>query len=286
MRTDEEMLNTILNFGQENELIKVVGMEGSRIHPDIQQDELQDFDITYVVKDIQAFNHSEDWLDVFGKRVFIQKPEDMTLYHPQLGNWYSYLILFEDGHRLDLTIVPIEELDLYLQSETLIKILVDKDDLVGDFPMPSNESYHVKKPAPQHFNDCCNEFWWVSTYVAKGIIRQEFPYACDYLNQVMRKELYRMLSWKVGIETDFSVSVGKSFRFLETRVGKELWAKVMKTYDMSSYDHLWQALFTIQEIFREVSKEVANQLNYPYPDYDENITTYIQNLYEKHYVKL
>lgn len=280
MRTEQEMLEIILSFAKENEAIKVVGMEGSRVHPLIEKDDFQDFDITYVVTEMEPFVESEDWLEVFGKRIFMQKPEDMTLYDPQLGNWYSYLMLLEDGNRVDLTIVPIEELDFYLSKESLIKIILDKDNLVGDFPLPTNATYHVRMPSLQNFIDSCNEFWWVSTYVAKGICRKEFLYACDYLNQILRKELFRMISWKVGIETDFSVSVGKSHRFLEKRVSPELWNRIIASYNMNSYENLWKSLFEVQEMFREVSKEVAKELGYPYPDFDENITKYINELHQ------
>ena len=282
MRTEKEMLDIIVTFAKEHEAIKVVGMEGSRVHPEIKKDALQDYDITYVVSDVQPFVQEEEWLNRFGSRIFMQKPEDMTLFEQQFGNWYSFLMLFEDGIRLDLKIIPEHELDLYLLSESLIKVLYDKHDLVADFPVPSNHSYLVNLPTPRHFDDCCNEFWWISTYVAKGLCRKEFLYATDYLNQTLRTELYRMISWLVGIETDFSKSVGKSQRFLEQRVSKELWDRIIKTYEMGSYEDLWQALFSVQELFREVSKEVADKLDFDYPDYDENITKYINGLHQEY----
>ena len=282
MRTEKEMLDIILTYAAEHDEIKVVGIEGSRIHPKITKDALQDYDITYIVTNMNTFIKDEEWLDIFGKRIFMQKPEGMTLYEPQLGNWFSYLMLLEDGNRIDLKIVPVEEIDLYLYSESLIKILLDKDNMVGEIPLPSNETYLVKLPTPKHFEDCCNEFWWVSTYVAKGLCRKEFLYATDYLNQTLRTELYRMISWNVGIETDFSESVGKSQRFLEQRVSKELWGRIIETYKMHSYDDLWQTLYLIQDLFREVSKEVAEKLEFPYPEYDENITKYIKNLQHTH----
>ncbi len=280
MRTDDELMDIILSFAENNDQIKVVGMEGSRIHPLIEPDELQDFDITYVVTDMKIFEEDDAWLDVFGNRVFMQKPETMTLYHPQLGNWLSYLMLFDDGHRIDLTIVPIEELDIYLSSQSLISILLDKEDLVGDFPLPTNETYHIERPSPKHFDDCCNEFWWVSTYVAKGLYREEMTYAAHYLNHVLRSELYRMLSWKVGFETDFSVSIGNYYRFLEKYVSEEIWNRILKAYRMDTYENAWKALDEIQELFREASKEVADRMGCHYPDYDENITKYNEKLYQ------
>ena len=282
MRTEKEMLDIILTYAKEHDEIKIVGMEGSRIHPKIEKDNLQDFDITYIVTNMDTFTQNDRWLDIFGKRIFMQKPEAMTLYEPQLGSWYSYLMLLEDGNRIDLKIVPIEEADLYVYSESLIKILLDKENIIGEIALPTNSSYHVKEPTAQFFDDCCNEFWWVSTFVAKGLCRKEFLYSTDYINQTLRTELYRMISWNVGIDTGFSESVGKSQRFLEKRISKELWNRIVATYNMSSYENLWMVLFSLQEIFREISKEVAQKSGFDYPEYDEVITNYIEELYKKY----
>jgi hypothetical protein len=46
---------------------------------------------------------------------------------------------------------------------------------------PSNDmDYHVEKPTEKMFTDCCNEFWWVSTNVAKGFgeMKSRMPGIC------------------------------------------------------------------------------------------------------------
>jgi len=45
--------------------------------------------------------------------------------------------------------------------------------------------------------------------VAKGLWREELLYVQDMMNFCVRKQLEKVLSWKIGIKTDFSVSVGK-----------------------------------------------------------------------------
>src|SRR5690606_5827156 len=114
MRTEQEIMELILSYAKKDERIRVVGMEGSRTNINVPKDEFQDYDITYIVTDIETFKKDDKWLDYFGKRIMIQKPEAMALFPPKLGNWFSYLMLFEDGVKIDLTLVPIYELDLYL----------------------------------------------------------------------------------------------------------------------------------------------------------------------------
>lgn len=282
MRTEQEMMDLILTFAEKDERIKVVGMEGSRTNVHVPKDEFQDYDVTYVVTDMESFKKDDEWLKYFGKRIFMQKPEAMSLFPPELGNWFSYLMLFEDGTRIDLKLVPISELDLYLSWDKLLAVLLDKDKRIKNYPTPTDMDYHVKKPTMQEYDDCCNEFWWVSTYVVKGLCRKEILYAIDHLNQIVRHELLRMISWKVGIETGFSLSVGKNFKYINKYIDEDLWNRLLSTYRMDSYENVWEALLICHELFREVSKEVSDILGFIYPEYDKNITRYTEDMYEKY----
>lgn len=54
----------------------------------------------------------------------MQKPEDMELFPPELGNWFSYLMLFEDGSKVDLTLIPLPEAGEYFEkSDGLVQVL-------------------------------------------------------------------------------------------------------------------------------------------------------------------
>ena len=285
MRSNQEMMDLVLGFANRDERIRIVGMEGSRVNDKVKSDELQDYDVTYIVTDMKSFLKDDIWLEYFGNRIFMQKPEVMTLFPPSLGNWFSYLMLFEDGNRIDLKIVPISEYKLYLSSDKLIRILLDKDNLISDYPIPTDIDYCVKIPTKEEFDDCCNEFWWVSTYVAKGLCRREILYAIDHLNNHVRPNLLLMISWDVGLDTSHQISVGKNYKYLEHYIPKNIWDKLLKTYRLDSYDNLWDSLSQTFELFREYSKKIALKLQYNYPDYDDKITKYINGLYIKYFKK-
>ena len=50
-------------------------------------------------------------------------------------------------------------------------------------PVANDSSHYIKKPTQQQFYDCCNECYWVATYVAKGLVRHELNYALKHLNE-------------------------------------------------------------------------------------------------------
>lgn len=166
------------------------------------------------------------------------------------------------------TLLPLEELDNYLKGDKLIKVLIDKDCRIKRDIVPTDIDYHVRKPSAREYDDCCNEFWNVAPYVIKGLCRKEILFAIDHFNQIVRHELLRMISWKVGIETGFKLSVGKNYKFIERYISEDLWEKLLSTYRMDSYENIWEALFLCHQLFRAVSGEVAERLHYAYPEYD------------------
>ena len=274
MRTEKQIFDTILSFAKADERIRVVTLEGSRTNINILADEFQDFDITFFVTDRQSFTDNDDWLNVFGEKLIMQKPEDMELF-PAEEKGFSYLMLFSDDIKIDLTLLTLDLLDEYFTWDKLTVLLLDKDCRIEHPPVPTDIDYHLQCPTARMFDDCCNEFWYTITYVVKGLFRKEILFAIDHMNDIVRKELLRMISWLVGIENGFTFSLGKNYKFLERYIPEEMWEKLMVTYRMDSYANMWESLEQCMSLFREVSAEAARRLNYRYPSYDEKITEYV-----------
>ena len=77
MRTEEEMLDMILSVAEMDERVRVVGINGSRTNPNVPKDNFQDYDVVYVVTEMQSYIEKPSWIDVFGKRIILQTPEAM-----------------------------------------------------------------------------------------------------------------------------------------------------------------------------------------------------------------
>ena len=61
------------------------------------------------------------------------------------------------------------------------------------------------------------------------------------MNNILRKELLRMISWKVGIERGFDFSLGKEYKFLNQYISEDLWNDLLGTYSMNSYEEMWKS---------------------------------------------
>lgn len=99
MRTETEMLDVIFKTAETLQIV-AVAMSGSRTTPDFPKDEFQDYDVVYIVENLEELISDLSWLNQFGNRLIEQ--------HNLLGHRYLYLMLFEDGNRIDLTLCPKE----------------------------------------------------------------------------------------------------------------------------------------------------------------------------------
>ncbi|GIP21890.1 aminoglycoside 6-adenylyltransferase [Paenibacillus sp. J22TS3] len=281
MRSEQEMMRMLIDFAEQDARIRLVTLEGSRTNGNIPPDTFQDYDISYFVSDMDSFKKDDEWLSFFGRRIMMQKPEDMELFPPDLGgDWFSYLMLFEDGNKLDLTLIPVHGVEEYFaQSDGLVEVLLDKDGLVTDDVTPSDRQYWIKKPTAREFDDCCNEFWMTATYVVKGLARKEFLFAADHLHEIVRPNLLRMMAWQIGSQHGYDFSVGKNYKFIDRYLPAEDWETLLSTYSESGYPEMWRSLFTCYGLFRQYSIAVADRLGYDYPDYDAAITKYTEDIY-------
>ncbi|EHQ59146.1 aminoglycoside 6-adenylyltransferase [Paenibacillus dendritiformis C454] len=273
------MMNMFVDFARTDQRIRLATLEGSRTNRNIPPDTFQDYDVSYFVTDIDSFKENDQWLNIFGNRQMMQKPEDMELFPSELGNWFSYIILFEDGNKLDLTLIPMSEVDDYFaKSDGLVEVLLDKDARINKEVIADDRQYWIKRPTAREFDDCCNEFWMVATYVVKGLARQEILFAIDHLHEIARPNLLRMMAWQIGSEQGYTFSVGKNYKFIDRYLPQEDWKSLLSTYSQNGYEEMWQSLSTCYTLFRTYSKAVAASLGYKYPDYDEAITKYTENI--------
>ena len=109
-----------------------------------------------------------------------------------------------------------------------------------------------------------DRFWWCLNNVAKGLWREEIPYVMDMLNNCVRPMLIRLLVWKIGFKTEFSVSVGKSGKYMYRWLSEEEWNTFLKTYPSGCAADIWKAVFIMCDLFNKIAKEVSLKMNIIY----------------------
>ena len=107
MRNEEQMYALIMDTAKADARILAVYMNGSRTNPNVPKDLFQDYDIVYVVRKTKSFIEDRDWIHRFGTVLYMQYPDEHPDYPNDRENHYGWLMQFEDGVRIDLTVQTI-----------------------------------------------------------------------------------------------------------------------------------------------------------------------------------
>lgn len=269
MRDEKTMIDLIMQIAKTDERIRAVIMNGSRTSPSAKKDVFQDYDIVYIVTNVESFVENPKWIKQFGEILIMQTPDELDGKWPNSKDEYAYLMQFKDWNRIDLTLLHINKLpNMPRDSQSIL--LLDKDNLIKKFDPPSDKDYLPNPPNEKEFLDCCNEFLWVATYVAKGIWRKELTYAKHVSEQVVKEELIKLLTWYAGMKTNYQKTIGKFGKYLKEYIEPEIWDEFIKTYVDANYDNMWEALFKMCDIFNSVSLKVSSYYGYKYNQREYN----------------
>ena len=252
-RSEVQMLRLILQVA-ENIQVEAVAMSGSRTNPKAPKDEFQDYDVVYVVDDLDNLTSDLSWLDQFGTRIIEQ--------HNVLGNRHLYLTLFEDGNRIDLTLCPKNHIQEWVDSEADYTVLKDEKGLFVPYS-PNPQRYWTSPASAIDFEKACNEFWWVSAYVVKGICRKQVIYATDHLYEICQQELLKVLAWQVASDLG-TVDIGKNYKYLFQYLPTEKEKEFSALLDFSSVEKLTQSLFATIQLFHQEAQILAQKMRFYY----------------------
>ena len=264
MSNPTDIQDKIIHFAKADERIKAVLLNGSRANTEVKPDNYQDYDIVFIVNDFDSFLLDRSWINHFGKPLLQQLPDEMNLGKDENEAKFSFtfLTIFEEGHRIDLSIFPLEKVNTHFKPESLTIVLLDKEHLFDHLPPASDSDYYIAKPNQQAFTEVCNEFWWCITNVAKGLKREQVIFAKDMLETVVRPMLWQIIEWNIGSEYDFKVSVGKSGKFAKKFLPKSLYETYLKTYSDADIENNWTALELMTELFKQQQENLAQTLQF------------------------
>ncbi len=281
MRTEQEIYDLILNIARDDKKILAVYMNGSRTDINSKKDIFQDYDIVFVVTETKSYIENINWINIFGEILYMQCPDEFPNAKDK-ENFYGYLMQFKDGTRIDLHIETLSHAKKHIHDDRLCKILLDKQNYLPHVETSTDKDFWVKKPTELEFQLVCNEFWWCTNNLAKGLWRNEMTYVQDMVNFHVRKQLEIMLSWKVGLITDFSVSVGKSGKSLYKWLDNNTWNKYLETYFNANIEDAKISIEKMFSLFHDTSVLVGKNLGYEYNYSEANnanlFFNYVNNL--------
>lgn len=253
MRTDTEIMTLILQIAESLQ-VEAIALSGSQTNPQSVKDEFQDYDVVYIVDDLEDLISDLSWLDQFGSLLISQ--------HNVVEHRHLYLMLFEDGNRIDLTLCPKEYIQEWVDSEANFEVIKDDKGLFESY-LPSPKRYWTCPPTEEEFAATCNEFLWVSAYVVKAIRRNQLIYAADHLYGICQQELLKVLAWQVTSDRG-AVDIGKNYKHLFHYLPAEKEKVFSALLDLSSIEKIKQSLFATMKLFDGEAQELAQKMGFTY----------------------
>jgi aminoglycoside 6-adenylyltransferase len=280
MRTQQEMLDTILKIAKEDERIRAAYLYGSRANPDVKKDEYQDYDVCFIVTETESFQADKNWLNGFGDIAVINEAERNGLLF--FGRDMSVLsrrcvinLMLCDFTNFDFIVEIKEEAAKDFATLKPNIILIDKDNFLSEIDTSVVDDYSSRKPNEDVYQACCSNFLRFIDYPAKGVAREKIPFAMVSFNSFTRTLLNRMIEWYIDIQTDFSVSI-KRERFYEKYLSEELYNLYARTYTDSNY---WNIIFTACGLFNKLALIVGTHFKFTYNQQEQDIMIeYLQKI--------
>lgn len=207
MRDEQEIYNLVLNIANRDKRIEAVLLNGSRANPNVPKDDFQDYDIVFVTNFIEDIISETNYHKKFGDILIMQKPNEFR--NKTEYNCFAYLMQFQDLTRIDLRLIKPEFLEDYL-DDAFSKVLLDKKNKYLDYNFERSSLYETKQLSEDEINKILNEIYWVSTYVVKGIARNDIMYSEFMISNPIKNAFIKLLKQKILIEKELdSLSFGK-----------------------------------------------------------------------------
>ena len=273
-------LQKLIAWGNAHPRVRAMILTSSRARPDGLLDLLSDYDIILAMTDADHFGREDTWLSDYGKPM-VRSSDRSDLYHLTT---YWRGVLYEDSVKIDYSVWPVALLERISAEAALpdeldvgYLVLLDKDRRTSGWKPPSYRAYLPARPTEAEYQALVEEFWWVTTYVAKSLWRDELVFARWCLDQEMKLGVMRrLLEWRVEIDHDWDVQTGVQGRGLKRQLPADIWAVFASTYVGPESEDNWTALFHSTRLFRRVAMEVGDALGYAYPQpLDDRVSAYL-----------
>jgi aminoglycoside 6-adenylyltransferase len=278
---EKDVVGKLVAWGMAHPLIRAMILTSSRARPGGPVDLLSDYDVILAASDVGPFAFDDAWVYDYGRPMV--RWGDQSEMHG-LATYFRSAV-YQDYVKIDYSIWPVELLERVAASASMpdqldvgYRVLLDKDQRTAGWKPPSYQAHIPARPAEAEYQALVEEFWWVTTYVAKSLWRDDLVFAKWVVDQDLKLEVMRrMLEWHIEIDHNWSVKPGVHGRGLKQLLPPNIWSEFAGTYVSLDAEETWAALHRVIALFRQVAADVGNALSYTYPQQvDELVSAYLE----------
>ena len=281
MRDISTVMGLILDIAKNDSRIRAVFQTGSRVNPLVNRDIMQDYDIIYCVQDVASFANDDSFLAPMGEAILVHRPDAMKTLGRVPTDRFTYSCLFEDGVKVDFIFYPIEKISTLITTETLLLLLMDKDNLIQQLAVSSDVGYRAVRPTKNEFEEVTAEFFYRVIEMTPYLYRKQ-TIGAFYAYGELLAMLNRMLSWFIANEKDYKVNLGKNFRDAAKNLDDEYRQIYTDVYPSLDPEEFWKSLFAACTLFRKLGLILSERLDYNYPrQMDVQVSAHIRKVWQQ-----
>jgi aminoglycoside 6-adenylyltransferase len=277
------VLARLTAWAEREEAVRTLVLTSSRARADETADALSDYDVIVGVGDTEDFLAGGDWVRGYGEPLASWSDR-----HEVLGVATTFCgVVYADRIKVDYSVWPQALVERVGEAPRLpddldvgYRVLLDKDGATSGWRAATYRAHVPEQPTRAAYEELVEEFWWVTTYVAKGLWRGELFFAkwvldCDAKSGALR----RMLEWRIELDHAWTLRPGSYGRGLERLLPADVWSELAATYGGVSAEECWEALFRTTALFRRVATDVGEALGHPYPAHvDAAVTAHLEDI--------
>jgi len=143
-----------------------------------------------------------------------------------------------------------------------VRVLVDKTASSIELRLPKIDAPPL--PDQAEFAALINRMWLDALKTAKFIRRHDLWRAKQVCDGDLKRHLVTLLEWQAAAQPD-QCDIWYDGRFLAEWADREALAALPPTFATYDIADLARALFATLDLFRRIARDVARQLDYPYP---------------------
>lgn len=252
-------------------------LSGSRANPAAVKNKYDSYE--YYLVSLSGINidrqmESTVWADVFESEIL-----QFGLIHR--SRRLKYRIFLADNNRIDLTVLDRDEMEKIREENSLLSLCFDREGAYSDLPQSNDLSCRTKKPEPEDFEICCQEFFADMTDVAINLMEDDI-YPAQLALIRAGKSLYKINMAAVAGESSFSLNLGEDGKNLKAYMSSVEYDHLMRSFAESRPDRIWDALFQACMLFRKQGLKLneLEGLNYP-KKLDVRMMRYFRSLWEE-----
>jgi aminoglycoside 6-adenylyltransferase len=285
--------NQFIKWAHIQEHIRLAIVVGSRARTDTPADKWSDLDIAIYSTEPRTLIDSAAWVSEFGIPI-------ITFIEPTAGGFresFERRVLYDNGLDVDFAIDPfhfvLEARKHGLTSERAremadilgrgVRVLVDKDNIMDAFLKEYKALMPIssRHPTEHEYLERVNDFWYHTVWTAKKLRRGELWEGKSCLDGYMKGRcLLPMIEWQAKVTQGWESDTWFQGRFMERWADPRIIAELQGAFAHYEEEDIWQALANTMQLFRWISRVVAEKLEYTYPhDADQFASRWVDTAY-------